>query len=96
MIAERQQSKTRRESDGKAIFGLTWRSIAYLPVMLSAAVLVLGLCIALIGLPLLAVVCVYVGLWGKALSLMAVWLLVCLVYRRFGIRRFFERPPSYL
>ena len=96
MVAERQQSKTPGESDGKAIFGLAWRSIAYLPLMLSAAVLVIGLCIALIGLPLLAIFCLYVGLWGKALSLMAVWLLAFFVYRRFGIRRFFERPPSYL
>ena len=96
MAADPHPSEARRESSAKAIFGLTWRSVAYVPVMLSAAVLVIGLFIALLGLPLLAAACAYVGRWRETASLVAVWLLVVFVYRRLGIRRFFERPPSYL
>jgi hypothetical protein len=64
--------------------------------MLCAALLVLGLAVALVGLPILATVCLYFGLWKDALSLIGIWLLALFTYRRLGIRRFFERPPSYL
>jgi len=87
---------TQGKSIVKPIWSLTWRSVVFLPVMLSAAVLVIGLTMALIGLPLLGAACLYFGLWRNAASCFVVWLLVVYVYRRFHIRGFFERPPSYL
>jgi hypothetical protein len=84
------------KSVAKPIWSLTWRSVVFLPVMLSAAVLVIGLTIASIGLPLLGAACLYFGLWMKAATCFVVWLLVIYVYRRFHVKRFFERPSSYL
>jgi hypothetical protein len=84
------------KSVAKPIWSLTWRSVIFLPAMLSAAVLVIGRTSALIGVPLLGAACLYFGLWRNAATCFVVWLLIMYVYRRFRIGQFFERPPSYL
>ena len=78
------------------MFGFTWRSIVYGPAPLAAAVFLIWAWMALLVLPLLAGACAFLGSWRDALDAVAVWLLVLLVYRCPPVRRFIQRPPSYL
>jgi hypothetical protein len=64
------------DSDGKALWSLTWRSILLIPLMLPVALLWLVLVLSIAGLPFLAAAYLWFGLWRHAAAYFLTWALL--------------------
>jgi hypothetical protein len=95
----RQDMKTSHEnpqSDIAACWSILWRSVVYVPLMLSLFVTVGGIWLSRWMLPPFAILFSVAQLWTHAgLSVLA-WLASVLIYRYFRLSRLYEDPPSLL
>jgi len=62
-----------QESDAKAIWALTWRSILFIPLMLPIAVVWLLVMVSIVVLPLTGAAYLWFGLWKAAALCFVVW-----------------------
>jgi hypothetical protein len=84
------------DSDLKACWAILWRSLIFLPYMLTVFIVVGSIWFSRLVLPVCAGMLAYSGDWSLALITVALWFLAMWSYRRFHISRFFEAPPSLL
>ena len=85
-----------QDSDAKAIWSLTWRSMLFIPLMLPIAVVWLLIVASLALLPLFGVAYLWFGLWKNAALCFIIWAIIFWACRRFHFGKIWERPPSYL
>ena len=78
----------------RALWAIIWRSIVFAPIMALIGVPLLAAGLSLFVLPLFAVIYAFGHLWDHAFYCVAVWLLLCCIWRLFRLRRFFEGPPN--
>jgi len=96
LLALTVKMKPKRDSDFLGIWSLAWRSFVFLPVSLTAFLLLVCLFVTLLFPPVIGVTCLIYGLWWQGIAAFAVWALVIWGWRRFHLVRFFESPPSVL
>jgi hypothetical protein len=80
----------------RPLWAITWRSFVFMPVMLVFGILLVGVALSLVVLPFFVAVSAYYHLWQIALGYLTAWLILCVAWRVFRLRRFFEWPPSFL
>jgi hypothetical protein len=85
-----------RHSDTAGLWAILWRSLVFVPYMWCIFGVVGIIWLARWALPVWAALLVYDLEWLSAASIIALWLLLAFVYRRFHLGRFFEWPPSLL
>jgi hypothetical protein len=85
-----------QDSDAKAIWSITWRSILFIPLMLPIALLWLLVMMSIVILPLVGVAYLSFGLWKDAAICFGVWAILFWACRRFHFGKIWEWPPSYL
>jgi hypothetical protein len=78
------------------LWAITWRSIVFIPVMLVFGTFLIGVALSLVVLPFFVAIYAYHHLWQHALGYLAAWVILCVAWRGFRLRRFFEWPPSFL
>ena len=89
-------ARKQSESDAKALWSITWRSVVLLPLFFPVALLWFILVVAIGVLPIVAVAYLWFGEWRQAGIYFAIWALLLTAYRRFRLGRWFEWPPSVL
>jgi hypothetical protein len=75
---------------------VTWRSIAFLPMMLGMFLFLLVHVSGLFMLPIIGGACFLFGLWQYGVILALGWLLLFWSWRHFRLREHFRSPPSVL
>ncbi len=84
------------QSDIVACWSILWRSVVFVPLMLTLFVTIGGLWLSRWVLPAVAILFAFAQLWTHAgLSILA-WITSVLIYRYFRLSRFYEDPPSLL
>ena len=84
------------QSDIGACWSILWRSIVYVPLLLSFFVTVGGLWLSRWLLPPIVILFASAQLWTDAALGALAWLTAVQVFRRFRLARFYEDPPSLL
>jgi hypothetical protein len=90
------QDYKEEQSVVRPLWAITWRSFVFIPVMIIFGTFLVGVALCLVVLPLFVVVFAYYHLWQLALGYLTAWLILCVAWRVFRLRRFFEWPPSFL
>ena len=93
---QRTPDHRQNESLIRPVWGITWRSFVFAPLMLLFGTVLIGVVVSLVVLPVFIVFCAYFHRWQHALGYFAAWLIVYCIWRGFRLRRFFEWPPSFL
>ena len=89
-------AREKPESDGEALWSVTWRSVVLMPLFFPLALLWLILVIVLGILPIVSVGYLWFGDWRQAGIHFVVWALLLFAYRQLRLGRWFEWPPSVL
>ena len=85
-----------KHSDWRGAWAILWRSIVYIPYLLTVFVAVGSVWISRWFLPILFLTYAFLEEWMLSATLLAIWLLTMWGYRRFRLRSFFETPSSVL
>lgn len=85
-----------QESDTRAFWAITWRSILLIPLMLPIAVVWLVIVMSIALLPLFCAASLWLGLLKQAGLFSIIWAAIFYAYRRFRLGRIWEWPPSFL
>jgi hypothetical protein len=85
-----------KHSDTAALWAILWRSVVFVPYMWLVFSIVGSLWLARWILPVWGALLLYDREWWSATGIMALWVILVAIYRRFRLTRFFEWPPSLL
>jgi hypothetical protein len=86
--------KLQLQPDLRGLWALTWRSVAFLPLMLGVFVLLLVRALGLFLLPFLGASYFWFGLWRYGFVTFSVWLFVLWSWRHFRLGGHFRNPSS--
>ena len=81
-----------KDSALRGLWAVAWRSVAYLPLMLVTFIIFLAHCVALVALPMFAVVLATSGFWAFAAGVGLIWVAAIWCWRRFRVGEHFRTP----
>jgi hypothetical protein len=94
MLANKQPSDKPSVLGG--LWAITWRSIAYLPIVTIVALSWLVVALSIVVLPIVVALHAWADSWESAFRYFAAWIVFLALWRILRLGRLWETPPSVL